>query len=121
MLDISGLADNATNPLSMPIETLGWFYFDNSDTWSFKTNRFEADGSFYGYGNDITRGMDVYRYDANVAPGPEPEGDQQLPGRWANQPTAIRLAQDALIANGFAPGEQAVPRCLLPFRNEEVG
>ena len=43
----------------------------DSDTWSFKTNRIAADGSFYGYGNDLVRGFDVYRFDGaglNVPP-----------------------------------------------------
>lgn len=113
VLDISGLADEATNPTSEPIQTLGFFYFDNSDTWSFKTNVFEDDGSFYGYGNDITRGMDVYRFDASVTATDEGSGVPLSQGRWVNQATAVTMAQRALIANGYAPGEQASPRCLL--------
>ncbi|WP_341252872.1 cell wall-binding repeat-containing protein [Euzebya pacifica] len=112
VLDINGLADGATDPTSMPIETLGFFYFSNSDTWSFKTNTFEEDGSFYGYGNDINRGLDVYRFDASVDTATEEFGES-FAGRWVNQPTAITMAQRALLANGYALGEQAAPRCLV--------
>ncbi len=112
VLDYSGLADEATDPSSSPIQTLGWFYFADSDTWSFKTNAFEADGSFYGYGNDITRGMDVYRYDASIAPGPDPAGASSA-GTWVDQDTAIRMAQVARVNSGLTLGEQAMPRCLI--------
>ncbi len=111
VLDISDLADAATNPLSQPITTLGHFYFSNSDTWSFKTNAFEEDGSFYGYGNDIARGLDVYRFDASAPTSTEE--DPAFAGRWVNQATAVSMAQQALLTNGFAPGEQALPRCLV--------
>ena len=68
VLDISGLADLAGSPLTVGIgdgagmREVGHYVLDDSDTWSFKTNRIAADGSFYGYGNDLVRGFDVYRF-----------------------------------------------------------
>jgi hypothetical protein len=47
------------------IREIGRYTFDDHNTWSFKTNRIEADGSFYGFGNDLGRGLDVYRFDGS--------------------------------------------------------
>ncbi len=72
-LDIAGLADLEGSPTDVAfgdgvgMKEVGNFVFPDSDTWSFKTNRIEADGSFFGYGNDIVRGFDVYRFDAKAA------------------------------------------------------
>jgi hypothetical protein len=68
VLDIAALADFAGSPVEVGIgdgvgmREVGNYVFADSDTWSFKTNRIAADGSFYGYGNDLTRGFDVYRF-----------------------------------------------------------
>ncbi len=68
VLDISGLADFEGSPLSVGIgdgvgmREVGSYVLEDSDTWSFKTNRIAADGSFYGYGNDLVRGFDVYQF-----------------------------------------------------------
>jgi hypothetical protein len=100
VLDISDLADAAQNPLSEPIRTAGFAYFSNSDTWAFKTNRVEEDGSFYGYGNDIARGLDVYRFDPSAVDG----GEAMPQGVWtpaaAQQPAAPTASP-------------LMPRCLL--------
>ena len=44
------------------------FRFPDGDTWAFKTPRIEPDGDFYVYGNDVARGLDVYRYTAAATP-----------------------------------------------------
>ncbi|HZJ05644.1 MAG TPA: hypothetical protein VFD59_09265 [Nocardioidaceae bacterium] len=68
VLDISGLATFQGGPTSVGIgdgvgmREIGNYVFPDSDTWSFKTNRIAANGSFFGYGNDLTRGFDVYRF-----------------------------------------------------------
>ncbi|MGH3368281.1 MAG: LVIVD repeat-containing protein [Nocardioidaceae bacterium] len=68
VLDISGLADYRGSASDVAIgdgvgmREVGNYVFPDSDTWSFKTNRIAADGSFYGYANDITRGFDVYHF-----------------------------------------------------------
>jgi hypothetical protein len=69
VLDISGLADVATNPAAVAfgdgigMTEVGSYVMPDADTWSFKTNTIAADGSFYGYGNDLVRGFDVFHYD----------------------------------------------------------
>ena len=77
VLDISGLADFEGSAASIGIgegvgmREVGSYVLPDSDTWSFKTNRIAADGSFYGYGNDLVRGFDVYRFSGaglNVPP-----------------------------------------------------
>ena len=45
------------------MKEVGHYFFSDSDTWSFKTNKINRDGSFYGYGNDLVRGFDVYRFE----------------------------------------------------------
>ena len=69
VLDISGLATyDAAVPVpavfgsGIGITEVGSYFFEDSDTWSFKTNRIATDGSFFGYGNDVNRGFDVYRF-----------------------------------------------------------
>jgi hypothetical protein len=69
VLDISALATATGSPATVAVgegvgmREVGHYVFPESDTWSFKTNRIASDGSFYGYGNDLTRGFDVYRFD----------------------------------------------------------
>jgi hypothetical protein len=72
VLDLSGLADfeptlpgDATLAFGdgVGMTEIGSYVFPDADTWSFKTNEIAADGSFFGYGNDLNRGMDVYRFE----------------------------------------------------------
>ncbi len=72
VLDIAGLADYEPPAGAgdaavaygdgIGMTEIGSYVFPDADTWSFKTNAIAADGSFYGYGNDLNRGMDVYRF-----------------------------------------------------------
>jgi hypothetical protein len=68
VLDISGLLTFEGNPAAVGIgdgvgiEEVGHYVLPDSDTWSFKTNKIRKDGSFFGYGNDLVRGFDVYRF-----------------------------------------------------------
>ena len=52
----------STGSLGAGMKELGYYFFPNSNTWSVKTNQIAADGSMYLYGNDINRGMDVYKF-----------------------------------------------------------
>lgn len=68
VFDISGLADYDGAPgfflgSGGGTTEVGFYEFPDSDTWSFKTNKIAADGSFYGFGNDMSRGLDVYKFD----------------------------------------------------------
>ena len=72
VLDIAGLADfegSATEVAlgdGVGMTEIGSYVFPDSDTWAFKTNKIAKDGTFYGYGNDMSRGLDVYRFDRKL-------------------------------------------------------
>jgi hypothetical protein len=78
VLDIAGLATYEGSPTDMAfgdgigMTEVGSYVFPDSDSWSFKTNRIKSDGSFFGYSNDLVRGLDVFRFtgleDRTVAP-----------------------------------------------------
>lgn len=84
------------------IKEIGYFWFPNSNTWSAKTNKFEADGSFYLYGNDIARGLDVFRFSANAAPAADG-------GTWS---TPTQFASKAQVRAVRSVSLQ-LPRCVL--------
>ncbi|MFP5372438.1 MAG: LVIVD repeat-containing protein, partial [Actinomycetes bacterium] len=70
VVDVQGLADQPVPAVPFVvrgdgsgIREIGRFTFDDHNTWAFKTNEIEKDGSFYGYGNDLGRGFDVYRFE----------------------------------------------------------
>jgi hypothetical protein len=70
VVDVAGLADAAagivpfvTSGDGNGITEIGKYTFTDSNTWAFKTNAIATDGSFFGYGNDRTRGFDVYRFE----------------------------------------------------------
>ena len=68
VIDISGLATATGTPGTVAIgdgigmKEVGNYTLPDSDTWSFKTNKIKRDGSFFGYGNDLVRGFDVYKF-----------------------------------------------------------
>jgi len=94
VLDISGLADFEGSPTSIGVgdgvgmREVGHYVLPDSDTWSFKTNRIASDGSFYGYGNDLVRGFDVYKFSGAglSVPALEPEnlGSNRPPSQVKN-------------------------------------
>ena len=111
VLDLSALADFEGSRTStgigdgVGIREVGHYVFPDSDTWSFKTNRIAADGSFYGYGNDLTRGFDVYRFSgAGLSVPPlEPENlGKTRTGSGSDAPTA-GPATTRLAAMGTLP------------------
>lgn len=68
VLDIAGLATHEGSAADVAfgdgvgMTEVGHYVFPDSDSWSFKTNRIAADGSFFGYSNDLVRGFDVFRF-----------------------------------------------------------
>ena len=60
VVDLAGLASGDG------LKQTGFYRTENADSWSAKTPRIERNGSFYLYGNDMARGLDVYRYDARA-------------------------------------------------------
>jgi hypothetical protein len=78
VVDLSGLHGGEG------LRQVGFYKTENADSWSAKTPRIERDGSFFLYGNDIARGLDVYRFDAT-----RPQSDSG--GTWLSATAALRL------------------------------
>jgi hypothetical protein len=102
VLDVSELiglsvgAENKTTGAVAGINDLGWFRFTSNDerghdAWTFKahTDRFEEDGSFYGFSNDQTRGFEVFRYDGSVDTATPAAGQDAERGRMATVAEAL--------------------------------
>ena len=115
VLDISGLADAATDPLAGPLnvafgdgvgmEEIGSYTLADSDAWSFKTNRIKRDGSFYGYANDLVRGFDVFRYDGSTIGSVKPLTPKDLRPRATSRVDGSgRSAGLALLVPAAAGG-----------------
>ena len=60
VVDLAGLDDGKG------MKAIGSYMTDNADSWSFKARGRDRSGDFYAYGNDMARGLDVYRYDADA-------------------------------------------------------
>jgi hypothetical protein len=80
VVDLAGLVSN-TGP---GMKELGFYRFDDSDSWSAKTPQISRTGSFYLYGNDIARGLDVYKFTAGGATSAHP-------GTWLSPAEATAL------------------------------
>ena len=94
VIDLSGLATGEG------LKAIGSYQAENADTWSFKAPRVSRDGVWYGFGNDMARGMDIYRYD-----GRRPEASN--PGTWIPGPAldagagAGAAGQAATVSGGI--------------------
>jgi hypothetical protein len=93
VVDLSGLHGGEG------LRQVGFYKTENADSWSAKTPRIERDGSFFLYGNDIARGLDVYRYD-----GTAPVSDGR--GTWLGAAAALTLPA--------APRTETNYICLIP-------
>jgi len=68
VIDIAGLAtvtpvaDAVAFGNGVGMKEVGFYTMPDSDTWSFKTNKINKYGAFWGFGNDLVRGFDVYRF-----------------------------------------------------------
>ena len=108
VIDLSGLADVPVavsagvlgQSVGVGMEEVGFFCFNNSDTWSAKVMEWDGDGSAYIFADDQTRGFDVYHFD-NTAETAE------NPGTWMS-PTAALERLDALLATGFVPKQYLI-------------
>jgi hypothetical protein len=102
VLDVSELiglsvgAENMSTGAIAGINDLGWFRFYSQDkkghdAWAFKahTDRFEEDGSFYGFSNDQTRGFEVFRFDGSVDTATPAAGQDAERGRMATVAEAL--------------------------------
>ncbi len=121
VLDVSGLADFEGSPTAIArgegigMREIGHYTFPDSDTWSFKTNRIDATGSFFGYGNDLARGLDAFRFEGelNVPPlepvdfGPGPCDDAPRAREYVDRDQARKVHQpsvDCAIFRNLAVG-----------------
>ena len=120
VIDISGLIglsvgpDEVTGTVGPGMQEVGYFRFEDSDTWTAKTNRIEPDGSFYLYANDHQRGFEVLRYtpEPGLLDG-VPSGID--PGRWLTPAQALDEAVDRRARLGDSQANPDAPFCVLPF------
>ncbi|MDQ3741018.1 MAG: hypothetical protein M3389_08755 [Actinomycetota bacterium] len=77
VVDLSGLADlpigvgSGEEAIPGAMRQIGHYVMTDANAWSAKTPRIEPDGDFYLYADDINRGFDVFRFDAQKAPSAE--------------------------------------------------
>ena len=114
VVDISGLigvsvgaAQNVGN-VGVGMKEIGYYTHDNANTWSAKTNKIAEDGSFYLFGNDMARGLDVYKFAGRAA------ATSTDPGTWLSPAQIAAKAKTSRLEAGQPRG----PICLLPFRNK---
>jgi hypothetical protein len=88
VVDLSGLA-NGTG-----LRQIGFYQTEDADSWSAKTPEIEPDGSFFLYGNDIERGLDVYRFDGQA----QQSGSG---GSWLSAPAALSLPRAARTSTRY--------------------
>ena len=63
VVDISNVVGAALGATGVGMQEIAHARFPDSLTWAAKTPRIEPDGSFHLFGNDLNRGLDVYRFD----------------------------------------------------------
>jgi hypothetical protein len=102
VVDVAGLADLPTPAVPFVtsgngngIREIGRYTFDDHNTWSFKTNKIGTDGSFFGFGNDLGRGLDVYKFDGTALGRTVP----------ALEPTDLKLAPATTAPEATKPGK----------------
>nr|MBA3290439.1 hypothetical protein [Actinomycetota bacterium] len=66
VVDLKGLVGVSLGEtqLSGGMKQIGFYQFSDSDSWAAKTPKIARDGDFFLYGNDLSRGMDIYHFDA---------------------------------------------------------
>ncbi len=110
VVDVSGLVGVSlgltpdVGNIGMGMKEIGYYTMPNADTWSAKTNKIEKDGSFYLFGNDMNRGLDVYRFDAR-----KPKSGI-APGNWLTPAQTMLQSRDRGIT---AVGPANAPVCIL--------
>jgi hypothetical protein len=114
VVDLSGLGDlNLSQGDQAPLggmRQIGHYVTENANTWSAKTPSIERDGDFFLYGNDMNRGLDIYRFEAE-------KRESASGGRMLSPATAaekLSVSLDAVTATA-TKREQERPRvlCLL--------
>ena len=72
VVDLAGLAGISLGGAQLAgqgMREIGFYRFENANSWSAKTPAIDPQtGDFHLYGNDIERGLDIYRFDGDAAP-----------------------------------------------------
>ena len=103
---LSAGAQNASTGQVAGMKEIAYNRFPDSDVWAAKVHKWEEDGSAYIFGNDQTRGFDVFRFSAEAAPSAEQ-------GKWLDvEETAAHMAKVRLKLGSTL----AEPYCLLRTR-----
>ena len=110
VVDISGLIGLSVGAqpvgnVGAGMKEVGFFNFADSITWSVKTNKINEDGSFYMFGNDMNRGLDVYHFTRPTA------AMNVEPGVWLTPAQALKKLGPNV---GPVHKTKNAPFCLLP-------
>jgi hypothetical protein len=107
VVDLSGLTGvslGGTLLTGAGMKEIGYYQIEGMNSWAAKTPRIDRSGDFYLYGNDIARGLDVYKFTAAGTPS-------TAQGRWMTP-------SEALAASAERPKVALSPDtafyCLLP-------
>ncbi len=118
VLDYSGLADlsgigvglGAGNESLTPgIQQVGWHRFTDTDLWSAHVHEVADDGSFFIFGGDTARALDIWEFDPTAGTS----GDAEDRGTWL---AASELTADAvgdLASDGLTLDSGYQPYCLI--------
>ena len=73
---LSGISLGGSQLVGEGMKEIGYYRFPNADSWSAKTPQINRKtGDFYLFGNDMSRGLDIYRFDGE---GSKPKSR----GKW---------------------------------------
>ena len=108
VVDISNLVGIAlgddTSITGAGMREIGFYRTGNADSWSAKTPKIQGNGDFFLYGNDINRGLDIYKFNAS---GKKSASD----GRWMTPAQALTYSKTLPDVDLNAT---TAPFCLLP-------
>ncbi|MDQ3405026.1 MAG: hypothetical protein M3548_16825 [Actinomycetota bacterium] len=107
VVDISGLTGISlgdTEVTGAGMQEIAFYRTTGADSWSAKTPKIQRNGDFFLYGNDINRGLDIYKFSADRKKSPNK-------GQWKSPKQA---EADALATPRLALTEDTAPFCLLP-------
>ena len=103
--NLTGIALGTTSVSGGGMKELGFYRVDGADSWSAKTPSINRKtGDFYLYGNDINRGLDIYKYD-----GAGTKSKKQ--GRWM---TPAQAEANALTRANVTLSAENTIFCLIP-------
>ena len=99
---LSGISLGSSQLVGEGMKEIGHYRFPNADSWSAKTPQIDRrTGDFYLFGNDMSRGLDIYHFD----------GERQRSrrgGRWMSAEES-RVALAGRATPGVAGHELHLP------------